>query len=159
LGCSKGSTKLLTPYINYLFRNTNIYNTSIFFTTSSSLAIPLTKFSCPHFTGPHAKLKYSACTCRSTAEILTGTMIVWGEAHGCQGRSTPTPPAHLISQHPIGKRQYGSIGSMCTQWAEFINTVEISEGYEKLEQQKSRMKIKLVKNRAWWQTVAVLCPF
>jgi hypothetical protein len=29
-----------------------------------------------------------------------------------------------------------------------MNTVEISEGYEELDQQKSRMKIKLVKNSA-----------
>jgi hypothetical protein len=29
---------------------------------------------------------------------------------------------------------------MCTQWAEFMNTVEISEDCEELEQQKSGMK-------------------
>jgi hypothetical protein len=30
---------------------------------------------------------------------------------------------------------------MCTQRAEFINTVEISEEYEELEQKKSGMKL------------------
>jgi hypothetical protein len=32
------------------------------------------------------------------------------------------------------------IESMCTKWAEFMNTVEISEEYEEHEQQKSGMK-------------------
>jgi hypothetical protein len=65
-------------------------------------------FHVPIFAGPHAKMKYSACTCCSAAEVLTATMFVWGEAHGCRGRSTPAPTAHLTSQHSISMQQIHS---------------------------------------------------
>jgi len=55
LACFKGSTKLLRPYINRLYRNKNIYVTSLFFTTSSTLTIPLAHSHVPHFPSPHAK--------------------------------------------------------------------------------------------------------
>ena len=62
-------------------------------------------------------MKYSACTCCSTAEVLTATMIMWGEADGCQGISTHTPPAHLTSQYSISMRQIHS----CVLFIEEIN--------------------------------------
>lgn len=38
----------------------------------------------------------------------THTMITWRQARGCQGKATPTPPAHLTSQHLISMKQIHS---------------------------------------------------